>query len=94
MQTGSSWPIPLGVVVRSTALIFALLGFGFGLIVLIGTLLGIGDAFFQFGMGRVSGVLAALVGVPVMVVLFGLGGSLFGIILYLPLNWLLQANRR
>lgn len=73
---------PLRMAVVATAGLFACFGFGFALVVLVGTLAGVGDAYVQFGLGRVTGGAAAFLGLPLMTMLFALGGAVVGTLIY------------
>lgn len=81
--------LELGSFIRVSVAIAAALGLIFALVVLIGTLLGLGDAFFDFGFVKVTGIVPAILGIFVMPVVFGLGSLLTAPILYLPFNWFL-----
>jgi len=81
--------INLGSFVRVNVAFAAALGLIFALVVLVGTALGVGDAFFDFGFVKITGIVPAILGIFVMPVVFGFGGLLTAPILYLPFNWFL-----
>ena len=70
---------------------FAVLGLLFAGVVLVGTVFGVGDPFFTIGATRVTGLVAACLGLPVMAGLFGLVGALGGALLYALFAWLRRA---
>lgn len=68
--------LELGSFIRVNIALTAALGQIFALVVLIGTLLGLGDALFDFGFVKITGIVPVILDIFVMPVLFGFGGLL------------------
>jgi choline-glycine betaine transporter len=70
---------------------FAVIGMLVGLVGLVGSLIGM-HVFFQFGPLHITGLLAGLIGLPLMPCLFALVGVVVGAITYLPVRWLARLS--
>jgi hypothetical protein len=86
MQTRNVRRHPLRTAILITAGLFACFGFGFALVASIGALTGVGDAYSQFGVGRITGTAAAVLGLPVMTLVCALGGAAVGAVFYGPIK--------